>query len=54
MLFRSQRPAVDEKGMVEERARIAKMIEGGQMGMTFAAWLAERRQAAGLKDPEPR
>ena len=49
-----QRPAVDEKGMAEERARIAKMIEGGQMGMTFAAWLAERRQAAGLKDPEPR
>lgn len=45
-----QRPAVDEKGMDEARERIAKMIEGRRMGEAFEAWLAERRQAAGLKE----
>ena len=45
-----QRPAVDEKGMDEARERIAKMIEGRRMGEAFGAWLAERRQAAGLKE----
>jgi hypothetical protein len=45
-----QRPTVDEKGMDEARERIAKMIEGRRMGEAFTAWLAERRQAAGLKE----
>ena len=45
-----QRPAVDEKGMDEAKDRITKMIEGRRMGETFEAWLAERRQAAGLKE----
>ena len=36
--------------MDEAKDRITKMIEGRRMGETFEAWLAERRQAAGLKE----
>jgi peptidyl-prolyl cis-trans isomerase D len=45
-----QRPAVDEKGMEEAKSQIVAGLESSRMGMAFAAWLAERRQAAGLKD----
>lgn len=44
-----QRPAVDEKGMEEATAQIAERIQGMREMMAFQAWLADRRQAAGLK-----
>jgi parvulin-like peptidyl-prolyl isomerase len=44
-----QRPVVDEKGMEEARARIAQGIMSSREAMAFQAWLADRREAAGLK-----
>jgi len=46
-----QRPAVDEKGMEEAGARIAAGIESSREEMAFQAWLADRRDAAGIKPP---
>jgi len=46
-----QRPAVDEKGMEEARARIASGLESSRGAMAFQAWLADRREAAGVKGP---
>ena len=47
-----QRPAVDEKGMAEETAQITQRIQGERQMMAFQAWLADRREAAGLKPPK--
>ena len=44
-----QRPAVDEKGMAEETAQITMRIQSERQMMAFQAWLADRREAAGLK-----
>ena len=44
-----QRPAVDEKGMAEATANIAEGIQYSRQIVAFAAWLADRREAAGLK-----
>jgi hypothetical protein len=44
-----QRPVVDEKGMEEARARIAEGIVSSRKEMAFQAWLADRREAAGIK-----
>ena len=43
------RPAVDEKGMAEAGKEIADRIEQMHRAVVFAAWIEERRQAAGLK-----
>lgn len=45
-----QRPAVDEKGIEEAKKEISSRIEQMHKFVTFAAWLAERRQVAGLKE----
>lgn len=47
-----QRPAVDEKGMEEARARIASGLVSSREAMALQAWLADRREAAGLKGPK--
>lgn len=47
-----QRPAVDEKGMTEATANIAEGIQYSRQIMAFAAWLSDRREAAGLKAPK--
>jgi peptidyl-prolyl cis-trans isomerase D len=47
-----QRPIVDEKGMEEARARIAEGIMSSREAMAFQAWLADRRETAGLKAPK--
>ena len=47
-----QRPAVDEKGMAEATANIAANIQSSRQMMAFEAWLADRREAAGLKPPK--
>ena len=47
-----QRPAVDEKGMAEATANIAASIQSSRQMMAFEAWLADRREAAGLKPPK--
>jgi hypothetical protein len=47
-----QRPAVDEKGMEEARARIAAGLVSSREAMAFQAWLADRREAAGIKGPK--
>lgn len=47
-----QRPAVDEKGMAEATATIAEGIQYSRQSVAFAAWLADRREAAGLKPPK--
>ncbi len=44
-----QRPAVDEKGMAEETAQIAEQLQSQRQMVAFQAWLADRREAAGLK-----
>ena len=44
-----QRPAVDEKGMAEATAGIGAQIQSSRQMMAFEAWLADRRDAAGLK-----
>jgi len=44
-----QRPAVDERGMEEATANIAAGIQSSRQMMAFEAWLADRREAAGLK-----
>ena len=44
-----QRPAVDEKGMSEATAQISGDIQQMREMMAFQAWLADRREAAGLK-----
>lgn len=44
-----QRPAADEKGMEEATAQITQRIQGVREMMAFQAWLADRREAAGLK-----
>jgi hypothetical protein len=44
-----QRPAVDEKGMAEATAQIAQSIQMQRQMVAFRAWLADRREAAGLK-----
>ena len=49
-----QRPAVDEKGMEEATARIAEEIQANRQMVAFQAWLADRREAAGLKPPKTR
>jgi peptidyl-prolyl cis-trans isomerase D len=46
------RPAVDEKGMQEATASIAEELQGGRQMVAFQAWLADRREAAGLKPPK--
>ena len=43
-----QRPAVDEKGMKEATDEITQRIVGRRQMMAFHAWLADRREAAGL------
>jgi parvulin-like peptidyl-prolyl isomerase len=45
-----QRPVVDEKGIEDAKKEISSRIDQMHKFVTFAAWLAERRQAAGLKD----
>ena len=47
-----QRPAVDEKDMAEATANIAASIQSSRQMMAFEAWLADRREAAGLKPPK--
>ncbi len=49
-----QRPAVDEKGMEEAKAGIAQQIQSGRQLIAFHAWLADRREAAGLKPRKER
>ena len=47
-----QRPAVDEKGMEEATTQIAQNIHFQRQMVAFQAWLADRREAAGLKTPK--
>ena len=49
-----QRPAVDEKGMEEAKARIAEDIQSSRQMVAFQAWLADRREVAGLKPRKER
>ncbi len=49
-----QRPAVDEKDMKEATAQIAQRITEQRQVMAFYAWLADRREAAGLKPRKER
>ena len=49
-----QRPPVDEKGMAEATANITEGIQYSRQMVAFAAWLADRREAAGLKTPKGR
>jgi hypothetical protein len=44
-----QRPAVDEKGMEEATARLAEQLQSYRQMTAFQAWLADRREAAGIK-----
>ncbi len=44
-----QRPAVDEKGMAEETVQITQRMQSERQMVAFQAWLADRRDAAGLK-----
>jgi peptidyl-prolyl cis-trans isomerase D len=44
-----QRPAVDEKGMEEATAHIGEKLQFYRQMTAFQAWLADRREAAGLK-----
>ena len=44
-----QRPAVDEKGMAEATAGIAENLQSSRQMVAFVSWLADRREAAGLK-----
>ncbi len=48
-----QRPAVDEKGMAEETAQITQRLQSERQMVAFQAWLADRREAAGLKPSKP-
>ena len=43
-----QRPAVDEVGMKEATDEITQRLVGRRQMMAFHAWLADRREAAGL------
>lgn len=43
-----QRPAVDEVGMKEATDEITQRIVGRRQMMAFHAWIADRREAAGL------
>jgi len=43
-----QRPAVDEKDMKEASEQIAQNITERRQVLAFYAWLADRREAAGL------
>ena len=46
-----QRPAVDEKGMEEASANIARNIASQREMMAVMGWLADRRKALGFKGP---
>ena len=48
-----QRPAVDEKGMAEETLQITQRLQSERQMVAFQAWLADCREAAGLKPSKP-